>query len=113
MITLKKIKFFLTGSSARKLRRGSANLLPGRVISAQMSPLSPEELGFKFNIDQVLSYGFLPGIFSEKNTKEKQLLLSSYGATYLKEEIQAEALTKNIEGFSRFLFIVASKNGEF
>lgn len=109
----KKIKFFLTGSSARKLRRGSANLLPGRVISSQMTPLSPEELDYTLNLDQVLAYGFLPGIYSEKNLKEKQLLLNSYGAIYLKEEIQAEALTKNIEGFSRFLFVVASKNGEF
>lgn len=109
----KKYKFYLTGSSARKLKRGSANLLPGRVISLQMSPLSFEELNYKFNLDQLLSYGLLPGIYSEKNIKEKELLLNSYGATYLKEEIQAEALTKNIEGFSRFLFVAASKNGEF
>lgn len=108
-----KIKFYLTGSSARKLKRGSANLLPGRVISAQMSPLTLEEINYKFHIDQLLSFGLLPGIFTEKSLKEKSLLLSSYGATYLKEEVQAEALTKNIEGFSRFLFVVAAKNGEF
>lgn len=109
----KKHRFYLTGSSARKLKRGSANLLPGRVISLQMSPLSLEELNYKLNLDLVLAYGLLPGIYSEKDIKEKELLLSSYGATYLKEEIQAEALTKNIEGFSRFLFVAASKNGEF
>ncbi|HWU42333.1 MAG TPA: ATP-binding protein [Bdellovibrio sp.] len=109
----RKIKFFLTGSSARKLKRGSANLLPGRVISLQMAPLSLEELKYKFNIDQAIAHGLLPGIYVEKNLKEKELLLSSYGATYLKEEVQAEALTKNIEGFSRFLFVLASKNAEF
>lgn len=109
----RKIKFYLTGSSARKLKRGSANLLPGRVISLYMAPLSLEELDYKFNLDHVMAYGLLPGIFSEKDIREKELVLSSYGATYLKEEVQAEALTKNIEGFSRFLFVVAAKNGEF
>ncbi len=109
----KKFKFYLTGSSARKLKRGSANLLPGRVVSLQMAPLSLEELDYKLNLDSAMSYGLLPGIYSEKNVREKELLLNSYGATYLKEEVQAEALTKNIEGFSRFLFVVASKNGEF
>lgn len=109
----KKIRFFLTGSSARKLKRGSANLLPGRVIALQMTPLSLEEINYNYSIDSLLSYGLLPGIFIEENFKEKSLLLSSYGATYLKEEVQAEALTKNIEGFSRFLFAVAAKNGEF
>ncbi len=109
----KKIKFYLTGSSARKLRRGSANLLPGRIISFQMSPLTVEELNYKLNLDAAIAYGTLPGIFTETNKKEKELVLSTYGATYLKEEVQAEALTKNIEGFSRFLFVVAAKNGEF
>ncbi len=108
-----KIKFYLTGSSARKLKRGSANLLPGRVISLQMCPLSLEEVNFDYNLDQVLSFGLMPGIFTEKNIKEKSLILNTYGATYLKEEVQAEALTKNIEGFSRFLFAIAAKNGEF
>lgn len=109
----KKIKFYLTGSSARKLKRGAANLLPGRVISLSMTPLSLEELSFKYNLKGLMSYGLLPGILTEKNIKEKELLLQSYGAIYLKEEVQAEALTKNIEGFSRFIFVIASKNGEF
>lgn len=109
----KKIKFYLTGSSARKLKRGGANLLPGRVISLQMTPLALDEINFKFHINQVLSYGLLPGVLKIKNNEEKSLVLNSYGATYLKEEVQAEALTKNIEGFSRFLFVVAAKNGEF
>lgn len=59
-----------------------------------------------------MSYGLLPGIVTEKSIQEKELLLLSYGAIYLKEEVQAEALTKNIEGFSRFIFVIASKNGE-
>ena len=109
----KKYKFYLTGSSARKLKRGSANLLPGRIIAFNLSPLTIEELGADFNLKQALSTGTLPGIYSHANLKEKKLILSTYGATYLKEEIQSEALTKNIEGFSRFLFIAASKNAEF
>lgn len=109
----KKYRFFLTGSSARKLRRGSANLLPGRIVSLEMTPLTLDEIDYKYNLNSVLSYGLLPGIFTMKNTREKELILSTYGAVYLKEEVQAEALTKNIEGFSRFIFAVAAKNGEF
>jgi predicted AAA+ superfamily ATPase len=108
-----KIKFYLTGSSARKLRRGQANLLPGRILSFYFSPLTLTEIDFEYELDEILSTGLLPGIFSEKDQDTRQAVLNSYAGTYLKEEIQAEALTKNIEGFSRFLFVAAAKNGEF
>lgn len=108
-----KYRFFLTGSSARKLRRGNANLLPGRLVTYQMGPLTYRELGKDFDLQQALVFGTLPGIWSEPNPKIKKELLRSYASTYLKEEIQAEALTKNIEGFSRFLFVASSKSGEF
>jgi predicted AAA+ superfamily ATPase len=106
-------KFYLTGSSARKLKRGQANLLPGRLISYFFFPLTMHELGDQFDLSQALSTGTLPGIFSEKDPEIKKQILGSYAGTYLKEEVQAEALTKNIEGFSRFIFVAAAKNGEF
>ncbi|MGZ3773523.1 MAG: ATP-binding protein, partial [Pseudobdellovibrionaceae bacterium] len=88
-------------------------LLPGRIITYYMTPLNVEELKFSYMLKDILAYGTLPGIYTEDNLKLKKQILSSYSATYLKEEIQAEALTKNIEGFSRFLFVAASRNGDF
>jgi len=103
-------RFILTGSSARKLRRGRANLLPGRVLTYELGPLSPTELGNRFDLKKALSRGLLPGIYLEEEDVWKKLL-HSYAITYLKEEIQAEALTRNLEGFSRFFEVVASRNG--
>jgi uncharacterized protein len=111
--TKKKLRFFLSGSSARKLRRGNANLLPGRLLSYFLGPLHLLEMGDDIHLDSLMSYGALPGVVTESNSKIKKALLTSYAGTYLKEEVQAEALTKNIEGFSRFLFVMAAKNGEF
>jgi predicted AAA+ superfamily ATPase len=108
-----KYKFYLSGSSARKLRRGQANLLPGRILTYFLSPLHILEMGKEIPpVRDLLSFGSLPGIVTEDDLKTKKALLRSYAATYLKEEVQAEALTKNIEGFSRFLFVLAAKNGE-
>lgn len=106
------IKFLLTGSSARKLRRGKANLLPGRLMSYELGPLSYTELNKQFNLQKAFSRGLLPGIyFNEDADWEKQL--RTYAITYLKEEIQAESLTRNLEGFSRFFEVVLSQNGNF
>lgn len=107
------IKFYLTGSSARKLKRGKANLLPGRIHSYNLTPLTSKELEYKMDLQEALSTGLLPGIWTETNVKEKQKTLRSYASTYLKEEIQAEALTRNIEGFSRFIYVVAAESGKF
>lgn len=109
----KKKVFFLTGSSARKLRRGQANLLPGRLLTFELGPLTHEELKDEFDLNKALSVGLLPGIYLEKDTQIARKILSSYAATYLKEEIQAEALTRNIEGFSRFFHILSSRCGDF
>jgi predicted AAA+ superfamily ATPase len=109
----KKHRFLLSGSSARKLKRGQANLLPGRIVAYSLGPLHLLETGNDRPLKELLSYGCLPGIVTEPNAREKKALLASYAGTYLKEEIQAEALTKNIEGFSRFLFTAAAKNGQF
>lgn len=106
-------KFYLTGSSARKLRRGHANLLPGRIHTYQLGPLCSAELFHDLDTKQAMETGTLPQIYTEESVEEKVKTLRSYGATYLKEEIQAEALTRNMEGFSRFLFVAAQCSGHF
>ncbi len=109
----KRLQFFLTGSSARKLKRGGANLLPGRVFTYHLGPLTYEELQSEFRIKDYLEIGGLPGIYTEPDRENQIKLLRSYVATYLREEIQAEALTKNIEGFARFLYIAAAHSGQY
>jgi len=109
----KLLKFHLTGSSARKLKRGNANLLPGRIHSYLLGPLTLEELDFTCQIEKALSIGTLPGNWLEKNKLEVKKTLRTYASTYLKEEIQSEALTRDIEGFSRFIFIIAAESGKF
>lgn len=109
----RSVKYYLTGSSARKLKRGHANLLPGRIHTYQLGPLVASELDYRLNTKEALETGTLPGIWTESDAREKRKTLQSYAATYLKEEIQAEALTRNIEGFSRFLFVVAAEAGKF
>lgn len=108
-----KIRFILTGSSARKLRRGHANLLPGRVHTFHLGPLVASELQNQMDVRQALAYGSLPGIWTDKDTVSKEKTLRSYAGTYLKEEVQAESLTRNLEGFSRFLNITAEWAGHF
>ncbi|MBI1861981.1 MAG: ATP-binding protein [Deltaproteobacteria bacterium] len=107
------IRFFLTGSSARKLKRGKANLLPGRVISYSLGPLLASEIGEGLVMKDVLSTGTLPGVFSDESQEERQRVLASYAATYLKEEIQAEGLTKDLEGFARFFRYSAAVANQF
>lgn len=108
-----RYRFFLTGSSARKLRRGNANLLPGRIFTYQLGPIVSCELDYKLDTAQALSHGTLPGILVEPDHYVKEKTLSSYAATYIKEEVQAEALTRNLEGFARFLSVCAEYAGRF
>ncbi len=103
-------KFILTGSSARKLKRGGANLLPGRVIVEYMDPLSIAELN-DLDVDRALRIGTLPGIYS--GGSETDDILESYSDIYLREEIQAEALTRNLGGYARFLDTVAVMSGQW
>jgi predicted AAA+ superfamily ATPase len=105
-------KFIMTGSSARKLRRGSANLLPGRLFTYRLGPLCSRELNYEVD-SAAMCFGTLPEVYLLEKVSHKQKLLSSYTGTYLKEEIQAEALTKNIEGFARFLFAAAAEASRF
>jgi predicted AAA+ superfamily ATPase len=109
----KKRRFYLTGSSARKLRRGDANLLPGRLHSYLMGPLTPIELGADFDLMKACRRGLLPEPYLERDENSCRKTLRTYAATYLKEEIQAEALTRNLEGFSRFLNVAAGWSGDF
>lgn len=106
-----KIKFALTGSSARKLKRGGANLLAGRAFVYNLFPLSHFEIDKEFILDEVLKWGSLPGIFKCKSETEKRKFLDSYVNTYLTEEIFAEQLVRNITPFKQFLRLAAQSNG--
>jgi uncharacterized protein len=106
------IKFYLTGSSARKLKRGHANLLPGRILAFQLGPLSIPELNYTIDVNKALSLGCLPEPYLEESQRDAEKLLSTYSGVYLREEIQAEALTRNLEGFSRFINAAAENSGQ-
>ena len=105
-------KFVITGSSARKIKRGRGNLLGGRAWSLNLFPLSLKELGSLNNLGEILTYGTLPHIVTAESNFEKQEFLRSYVEVYLKEEIELEALSRNIGGFIRFLAVAAQTNGE-
>ncbi|MBK7962719.1 MAG: ATP-binding protein [Bdellovibrionales bacterium] len=109
----KKLKFYLTGSSARKLKRGGANLLPGRVINYSLGPVVARELDYKFDIRRTLQYGFLPEILSLSKEAEKKEILLSYSSNYIREEVQAEALVRSLESFTRFLNELCKWTGSF
>lgn len=104
----KKLRFILTGSSARKLKRGGANLLAGRAWVCHLHPLVSTEVDFE-KLPQRLNRGSLPAILDSLMYKED---LKAYVGTYLREEIQAEGLTRSIENFSRFLDVAGLTNGE-
>ncbi len=109
------LQFILCGSSARKLRHGASNLLGGRAIYRTMHPLTIDELSDDFNLQLILAYGSLPKIYStlkQKKIKEAQDLLRAYAITYLREEIKAEALVRNLQGFQNFLDIAAAQYAE-
>ncbi len=98
-------KFALSGSSARKLRRLDVNLLAGRVIERAMFPFVARELGADFDLDAVLRFGSLPGIHSDAEYRVEKL--RAYVHTYLRQEIQQEALVRDLGSFHRFLKVAA------
>jgi predicted AAA+ superfamily ATPase len=108
LIEHKHVRFILTGSSARKLRRGGVNLLGGRAPSYTLHPLTFHELGGEFDLTKALDRGLLPSIYFSTSPSED---LRAYAGTYLKEEIAAEALTRNVPAFSRFLEVAALSHG--
>jgi predicted AAA+ superfamily ATPase len=107
----RRFRFLLSGSSARKLRRGHANLLPGRVVLHHLHPLLGRELQSDFNLDRVLAHGTLPGIYADRDPDHRANTLRSYVDAYLREEIQAEALVRDIGGYSRLLDLAAASSG--
>ncbi len=106
----KKIRFILSGSSARKLRHGGANLLAGRAWLRHLYPLSCLEMGDDFYLEDALQYGTLPSL-AGKPPEEKREQLRSYVSAYLREEVQAEALVRRLDSFHRFLDAAAHSNG--
>jgi len=107
LIVNKKIQFILCGSSARKLKRGSGNLLGGRAIRYELFPLVSAEIP-EFDLTRALNHGCLPRHYLADNAEP---LARSYVGDYLKEEIAAEALTRNIPAFARFLEAASFSNG--
>jgi len=108
----KQCRFILTGSSARKLKRGGANMLAGRAIAYHLHPLTHLELGAHFNLGQVLHWGTLPKLLELPDDQEKSLFLKTYVKTYLREEIVLEQIIRNIDPFRDFLEVAAQTNGE-
>ena len=129
LIDEKKANFIITGSSARKLRRKGTNLLPGRVKSYSLSPLSWNEMGWiknsyipqlkmenvnkkiEYTFEKSLIFGSLPGIVAQAEDQDRESFLKAYAHIYLEEEIRAEALSRKIGAFSRFLELAASESG--
>ncbi len=102
-------RFLLLGSSARKLKTAGTNLLAGRAIRKVMFPLLPAELGSEFDLERVLRYGAIPLIWQSEDEKAA---LQAYVQLYLKEEVKAEALVRNLPGFVRFLPVAALFHGQ-
>jgi len=109
LIETRKIRFLLTGSSARKLRRGGVNLLGGRARTKYLYPFTYKELGETFDLTRVVKSGLLPSIYFSDNPKAD---LEAYAGSYLQEEIVAEGAVRNLPAFSRFLKVAALCNGQ-
>ena len=105
------IRFALTGSSGRKLRRGASNLLAGRAFVHELYPLTAPELEDAFDLGEALRWGTLPGIYALDDEADKQAFLRAYSRTYLKEEIVAEQIVRRLDPFRQFLEVAAQSNG--
>ena len=109
LIEAHPIRFLLTGSSARKLRRGGVNLLGGRARTKYLHPFTYKELGDKFDLVRAMERGLLPSIYFSDDPRAD---LQAYAGSYLQEEIIAEGATRNLPAFSRFLKVAALCNGQ-
>lgn len=103
------IRFALCGSSARRVRRGAANLLGGRAVRYELHGLIARELGPAFDLDRLLGHGYLPPHYESSRPRR---LLASYVGDYLKEEVAAEGLVRKLPAFSEFLAMAALSDGE-
>ena len=108
LIEKRRMRFVLTGSSARKLKRSGANLLAGRARTLTMHPFTAAELGKRFNLAHAIRFGMLPSVWAGREPGE---YLKSYVGTYLREEVQHEALVRNLASFSRFLEAASFSQG--
>ncbi len=111
LIETEKIKFVLTGSSARKLKRQSSNLLAGRAFRYELFPLTHLELGKDFSLDFTLNWGSLPSIFGLE-TADRTEYLKAYCQTYIREEILQEQIVRNGVAFRNFLEVSAQHSGK-
>lgn len=102
------IRFILTGSSSRKLKRAGVDLLAGRALKRSFYPFMAAELKEKFDFSSALENGLLPLVF---DSDDKEKVLKTYAALYVNEEVKAEGLTRNIGNFSRFLEAVSFSHG--
>jgi predicted AAA+ superfamily ATPase len=109
LIEMHGIRFLLTGSSARKLRRGGVNLLGGRARTKYLHPFTYKELGDKFSLSRAIERGLLPSIYF---SDDFQADLQAYAGSYLQEEIVAEGATRSLPAFSRFLKVAALCNSQ-
>lgn len=108
LIEKRGVRFLLTGSSARSLRRGGVNLLGGRARTQYLHPLTRRELGPLFDLRRAVERGLLPSIYFSDDPRAD---LEAYAGSYLQQEIVAEGATRNIPAFSRFLRVAALSNG--
>ena len=109
LIENRGVQFALCGSSARKVRRGAANLLGGRALRFELHGLTAAELGADFDLTRLLNHGYLPRMVEAERPARR---LDAYIANYLKEEIAAEGLVRNLPAFAGFLNAAALTDGE-
>lgn len=108
----KQIQLILSGSSARKLKRGGADLLAGRAFTFNLFPLTHQELGETFDLTKAIEFGTLPKLLEYSDSLDSTRFLKSYVKTYIREEIIAEQLVRKVDSFHDFLEISAQMNGQ-
>lgn len=111
LIESTSLRFVLTGSSARKLRRGAANLLGGRAFERRLFPLTAREMGDQFDLIEALEWGMLPRVPSLGHEARRDFL-KAYTHTYLQEEITVEQIVRKLDPFRRFLRVAGQMSGQ-
>lgn len=106
----RRLNFALTGSSARKLKRGGANLLAGRALQTFMFPLTSHEMGDEFDPSSWIEWGALPLVVTEPELRRQTL--ATYVETYLRQELMEEGLIRKLEPFARFLRVMGLVHGQ-
>lgn len=104
----RRLRFVLTGSSSRKLKRSGVDLLAGRALLSHMHPFMASELGSGFSLTRAVTGGLLPLVWASDSPRQ---VLGAYAALYLREEVQTEGLVRNVGNFSRFLEAITFSHG--